>query len=144
MSYYTHGLSYSSEYRVWASMKSRCRNPNDPSFYKYGGRGINYCASWEWFENFYHDMGPCEKGLSLDRIDNDKGYFPENCRWTTAKQQVENRRAYNILKSKGVYSRPSGRFISRIVVDGKVIHLGTFDSVEEATAARKNAEVMYR
>lgn len=78
-------------YWVWADMRSRCRNPNHQSFKNYGGRGITVCKRWDSFRNFYEDMAPRPSGLSLDRIDNEKGYSPENCRWATRKQQNSNR-----------------------------------------------------
>jgi hypothetical protein len=89
----THGLCYEPEYRVWNAMIQRCENPNDKRFSDWGGRGISVCERWHNFANFYADMGarPSPK-LSIDRIDNDRGYEPGNCRWATAHQQVHNRR----------------------------------------------------
>jgi len=82
------------EYRCWASMKTRCSNPKHKYYKNYGGRGITICDRWLYsFENFLEDMG--EKPLpelSLDRIDNDGNYEPENCRWATKEQQIHNRR----------------------------------------------------
>lgn len=82
----------SSEYHAWASMKSRCLNPKNHSFKRYGGRGINICDRWMDFSNFYNDMGkkPTKKH-SLERIDTDKGYFPSNCVWADAFQQASTR-----------------------------------------------------
>ena len=84
--------SESDVYRIWASMKDRCQNPKNKRYYNYGGRGITLCDRWQTFENFASDMGPRPKGLSVDRINNDKGYEPGNCRWATASQQMYNRR----------------------------------------------------
>lgn len=74
----------------WASMKQRCSNSNSNRFERYGGRGITYCERWEKFANFLEDMGLRPTGTTLDRIDNNRGYEPGNCRWATPKQQSEN------------------------------------------------------
>lgn len=78
-------------YRTWAKMKHRCTNPNSPKWHRYGGRGIGYHPDWEKFENFLRDMGePDDLELQLDRIDNDKDYGPDNCRWASRKVQMNN------------------------------------------------------
>lgn len=89
----THGMARTPLYKVWSEMKRRCKNPNDPKYKYYGARGISVCASWDSFENFYRDMGerPTPKH-SIDRINNDGNYEPENCRWATALEQRHNQR----------------------------------------------------
>lgn len=91
----THGMSKTRLYTIWTDMKQRCGNPNDKYYYLYGGRGISVCSEWksnfksfaEWaLANGYQD------NLSIDRIDNDKGYCSDNCRWATAKEQANNKR----------------------------------------------------
>lgn len=79
-------------YWIWSSMLGRCRNPRDPGFKNYGGRGISVCARWLKFKNFADDMGPRPDGMTLDRINNDGNYEPGNCRWTTRQKQNSNRR----------------------------------------------------
>lgn len=80
-------------YKVWHQMRRRCEDPNDIGFNDYGGRGIRVCARWSDFENFMTDMGPSyERGLRIERYDNDAGYAPANCGWVTAKEQARNRR----------------------------------------------------
>lgn len=93
----------SPEYRSWVSMKNRCNNKNDKSYHRYGARGIRVCKRWdESYENFLSDMGrrPSE-AHSLDRIDNMKGYSPDNCRWATPVEQSNNRRSNRIITHCG-------------------------------------------
>ena len=89
-----HGLSNSPEYNSWRGMKDRCLRPSHVHFKDYGGRGVKIAASWRSsFLNFLADMGrKPSPAHSIDRRDNDAGYFPGNCRWATAKQQAANRR----------------------------------------------------
>src|SRR5208282_2915429 len=85
-----HGLYKSLTYSTWRSMRSRCSNPNDPSYKYYGARGIAVCERWNRFEDFLEDMGDRPLGptfFSLDRIDNNGNYEPGNCRWATHLQQ---------------------------------------------------------
>ena len=88
----THGMTGTRVHRVWAGMLARCSNPNVERYAHYGGRGIAVFERWKSFENFYADMGDPPSGTSLDRIDNDHGYTPGNCRWASPTEQNNNRR----------------------------------------------------
>lgn len=97
MTGYKHGCarpeSRDPAYRSWESAKARCRNPNNPDFASYGGRGIEFSPAWDRFEDFLRDMGPRPRGHTLDRIQTNRGYAPGNCRWATAQQQGRNKRS---------------------------------------------------
>lgn len=100
--YYRHGLTNHPDYGLWHGILQRCNNPHDKTFYKYGARGISVCERWSRFDCFLADMGPRPSGQhSIDRIDNDGDYKPENCRWATAIEQANNRRTNRLLTYKG-------------------------------------------
>lgn len=87
-----HGMKGTKLYGIWMAMRSRCNNPNNKAFHRYGGRGIKCCQQWEEFSSFleWATANGYKEGLSLDRIDNDGPYAPENCRWATNEQQSTN------------------------------------------------------
>lgn len=93
-----HNLRYSEEYNTWRAMKSRCLNPKDPSYKNYGGRGIKIYDKWiNSFVEFYNDVGPQPTPEhTLDRKDNNGDYTPENCKWSTGKEQ-SNKKRNNII-----------------------------------------------
>ena len=137
-------------YRTWGKMIDRCNNPNYPMFKNYGGRGIKVCDRWSGingFIHFYEDMG--DKPTlqhSIDRIDNDAGYYPENCRWATQQMQGVNRRMFSTNTSgvTGVYYYAKyDKWCAQITVTLKTIHLGYFKTKQEAVKARKEGEAKY-
>lgn len=144
-----HHMSGTALFRAIKDIRNRCYNPNTKYYPDYGGRGIKVCDEWmdkehgisnfiKWsYENGY------KEGLSIDRIDNDGDYTPENCRWTTASVQMFNRRKpKSKLGVRGVHEY-KGRFYSSITVNYKNIALGGYATLDEAAAARKAAELKY-
>lgn len=98
----THGRSYDNTYFVWQAMKARCSNPNNKQWDDYGGRGITVCPEWKnSFSTFASDMGDCPNGYFIDRVDNDKGYSPKNCKWVTAIESNSNKRNVTLLEYNG-------------------------------------------
>lgn len=85
-------------YRTWKAMKKRCLDAENED---YGGRGITFCPAWADFDQFINDMGQRPEGMTLDRVDGDGPYCPENCRWQTPEQQANNRRSSRMLTHEG-------------------------------------------
>jgi hypothetical protein len=96
-----HGMSESSEYRIWYGILGRCEDPENIAYPNYGARGITVCERWHTFENFLADMGRRPTGLSVDRINNELGYSPGNCRWATRSEQQRNTRRNVYIKAFG-------------------------------------------
>lgn len=95
----THGMSKTRVYRIWAGMHSRCRQTKNKKTQRlYLEKGIKVCERWNKFENFYEDMGDPPDGMSIDRINGDKGYEPSNCRWATSKQQANNMSSNRLIE----------------------------------------------
>lgn len=97
----THGLSATRAYHAWNSMWDRCTNPANANFDRYGRRGITVCERWNDVRNFVSDMGQPPPGYTLDRIDNNGDYEPNNCRWATHKEQSNNRTTNRLIAYRG-------------------------------------------
>jgi len=141
-------ISNNPEYTAWYNMNIRCYSKKYVKSYNYLGRGITVCDEWrESFSSFYEDMGDRPgKGYSLDRIDNDGNYEPGNVRWATARQQMQNTRkskyeypGIRIIKTKTL----GDRWLARITINNKCLHLGSFSTKEEAIQARKKADQQF-
>ena len=100
---YTHGMTRTAEFKAWSAMMDRCECQTNKDYPEYGARGIRVCGRWkESFKTFLSDMGVRPSPMhSLDRVNNDKGYSPDNCRWATRKQQANNRRGNRIIEAFG-------------------------------------------
>jgi len=104
--YFTkHGMTESKTYKTWEWMKTRCLNFKSKYYHNYGGRGIKICDRWvNSFENFFEDMGEAKEGMSIERIDNEKGYSKENCKWIPKSEQARNKRntAYTLINNQKI------------------------------------------
>ena len=98
-----HGKTGTRLYRIWLNMKTRCNNPKTIEFKNYGGRGIKVCHEWQDFEQFYvwAIENKYNDKLTLDRINNNGNYEPNNCRWATPKQQARNMQTNRVIEFKG-------------------------------------------
>lgn len=141
----THGRSKDKIYSVWEGIKGRCLNKNNKYYWNYGGRGIGVCDEWLEFENFYKDMGEIPvKNYEIDRIDNNKGYSKENCRWVEKSVNQHNRNSLknSSSKYKGVlYYKAYKKWSANIFKKGKNYFLGYFETQEEAAIAYNNKAV---
>lgn len=98
---FQHGMTKTRTFKTWDSMLQRCFNKNSPDYKRYGEKGITVCERWLAFENFYEDMGERPEGTSLDRIDNNKGYSKENCKWSNRSEQQRNKSNSRWIDYKG-------------------------------------------
>ena len=137
-------------YHAWSEMRRRCKGGATNSKY-YEGKGITYCPEWEDFDIFAQwaiDNG-YKEGLEIDRIDGDKDYSPDNCRWVTHKRNSRNRKAKASSKTgvPGVVEckKKDGSIYYRVSImsDGKQIRIGSHSSFDDAVAARREAEIKY-
>lgn len=130
-------------YNRWVVMRQRCNNPNSKDYEHYGGRGIQVCAEWSDFERFreWAVSNGYADGLMLDRKDNNGNYEPSNCRWVDYSTNEFNRRIFknNKTGATGVYKRGE-KYVAYIDKNKKRAILGTFETLEQAVHARKQAE----
>lgn len=142
-----HGQTRTRLYNIWSGIKNRCNSPNNRAYRNYGGRGIKICEEWEnSFPAFYEwaIASGYSDNLTIDRINVDGDYCPENCRWASYSVQAENKRLLkrNTTGVTGVsFNRGTGKYVAYIQRNHKFRFLGSFDTLEEAKEARKNAEV---
>ena len=139
-----HGLTSHKFYHTWNGMMQRCTNPKNKRYKDYGGRGITVCEEWldvtifiAWCESTH----PNTKGYTLDRINNELGYFPENCRWADATTQALNQRKYknNTSGFTGITKKKHGKsWLAQIRILNINKHIGSFKTKEEAVQARDN------
>ena len=135
-----HGLAQHRLYSIWTGMKTRCYNPNMKRYTEYGGRGIQVCERWLDVGNFIEDMYPSfEEGLTLDRIDVDGNYEPDNCRWTTQNVQAQNTKDIQVNNTsgyRGVYwYKRDNMWRVQIMVENKKIYLGSYKTAIEGAKA---------
>lgn len=121
---------------TWYTMMQRCYNKKFQAYPWYGGRGITVCERWHSYENFKEDMGPRPLGKTLDRIDGSKGYYPENCRWSTKLEQCLNRKTKPGRSGHIGISVASDKvsWVVRKRINGERVYLGITKSLDEAIA----------
>ncbi len=140
----THKMAYSREYSSWHAMLQRCNNKKDAAYKNYGGRGITVCKEWLSFIGFIEDMGiKASADLTLERVDNEKGYSPDNCIWADWFTQAQNRRigSNNKTGRAGVSINSRKKtYTATITRNKKTVFLGNFSKLDDAIAARVKAE----
>lgn len=142
-----HGMSHTRLYRCWSDMKNRCNNSNNRFYHRYGGRGIHVCAEWNAFTSFMEwalSHGYADS-LTLDRIDNDGNYCPDNCKWSTQHEQSLNKKhLLNKYGHKGIrISRRNGKVCGYKAVlwnEGKEVYLGFSKSLDKAIEIQEEGE----
>lgn len=142
-----HGKSKTRLYRIWTHMKTRCYDEKAHDYERYGGRGIDICSEWRYqfpnFESWALENG-YQDSLTIDRINNDKGYAPNNCRWTDKTTQVRNRRVSKNSKTGVtgvVWSKHANQWLAYLYLNYKQKTLGYYKNLEDAIRARQQGEI---
>ncbi len=139
----THGMAGTPIYGIWSKMKGRCTNPNDAAYENYGERGIKVCDEWEnSFEQFHIDMGERPDGKSIERVDNNKGYSPDNCKWADYFEQANNRR--NNTEFSGVsWDKVNQKWFCELKIKGKRMFFKRYKTHLAACCGRWQAELNF-
>lgn len=139
-----HGMCGTRTYKTWEMMIQRCTNPKFDGFHRYGGRGITVCEEWKDFVNFFTDMGERPEGMTLDRVDVDRGYYRENCKWSNQTEQMYNKRPSRVDTRTGVhFHKGANKWAASIQYRNKSYHLGLFEKYEDAVSSREQAELKF-
>jgi predicted XRE-type DNA-binding protein len=141
-----HGMHKSRAYQCWADMKTRCDCKENKYYDYYGGRGIYYCDKWKTFEGFWEDMQDgYSEDLTLNRRNNDEGYFKENCMWDNRNFQghMKRKKQNTLFKSFGITLTREGTFAARMKVNEKAVYLGSYPTELLAAKAYDDASQMF-
>lgn len=143
----SHGMSRTRLYRCWQDMKHRCLNATSKDYHRYGGRGITFCDEWKEFEPFrdWALANGYDDKLTIDRIDNDGNYCPENCKWSTQKEQARNKKylpnRYGHKGIRGFFRKGKLEGYRAVMIrDGKEVYLGYSTSLEKAIKIQEEGE----
>jgi len=143
-----HGFCKTRLYKTWEGIKARCKNKNNPNYFRYGEVGIQLYAEWDDFIAFkdWSLANGSIDTLFIDRINSKGNYEPSNCRWVTRQQQNCNLslRKENSSGYRGVYKTKNGRYATQIVIDKKKICLGVYDNPIDAARAYDNYAINHR
>ena len=145
---FIHGMSTNQLYKIWTSMKQRCENPNVNGYLNYGARGISVCNEWHDPKKFIEWAidNNWEKGLQIDRTNNDGNYEPDNCKFVTYyENNAIGRKRKSIRNTSGFigvcFVKKRNKWRSQINIDGKTKYIGFYETIEEAVNQRKLFEI---
>lgn len=138
-----HGRSRSRIYKIWCGIVQRCENPNNSGYANYGGRGVEICQEWRKSPNAFCEWALANgygDNLSIDRIDVNGNYCPENCRWADKTTQNRNQRQRKDHADYSGVRKQNNKYTARIGINGKSVYLGVYDTAEEASEAYQQAK----